>query len=120
MPERGYHVVVKLDRLYNNMLLASRKFVPSHYSLAVADDTPGVVKGRLAKRSPQREGFGRMIAYTDNSYTYPERAYFLLLEDQLSVGNGLVPALDPTWQALALPGDLSPVISPFSNVNYLE
>lgn len=59
------------------------------------------------------------IAYTDNPYIDPQADYFPLLEDQLTAGASLGQAMDPSWQSLSLPGDLS-VIPPFSNVNYLE
>jgi hypothetical protein len=69
---------------------------------------------------PPPSADGHSIAYPDNTFLDPQVDYFPFLEDQLAAGNGLGQAIDPSWQALALPGDVTSVIPPFSNVNYLS
>jgi hypothetical protein len=64
----------------------------------------------------------RSIAYAisaDDGFAEAQGAFFPLLEDQLSVGQDMGQALDPAWQALSLPGDLTSIMPPFSNLNYL-
>lgn len=59
------------------------------------------------------------MAYADNAFLDPQVGFFPFLEDGMVPGDGLEQAIDPSWQALGLPGDVTSVIPPFSNVNYI-
>ena len=70
-----------------------------------------------------RDTDGHSIAYTvstDESFVDPQGALFPLLDDQLTVGNDLGQALDPSWQALPLTGEPTSVMPPFANLDCQE